>query len=138
MIPSWDLSHNGEKLSEVAYARFGRPDRIYVSRSFPLSLPTSRDDGQPARYVHKVFDEGASPPLVEGAGSDGVEVSEAIVQSTPAGRKQIKLMVAREAGNVRQIEIQRVPSNADASRLEVLLKLDREGSGQAHRSRPGA
>lgn len=129
MIPSWETSGAGEKLPEATYARYRRPDRIYVSRSFPLGLETSRDYGQPARFIYKVFDERAVAPLVESA-SDDLEVSEVILQSTPAGRKQIKLMVVREAGNVRQIEIQRVPPNADARRLDVLLKLDREGAAK--------
>ena len=51
------------------------------------------------------------------------------MHSTPAGRKQIKLQIAREAGLVREIQIQRVPTG-DATKLENLLTLDREASAR--------
>jgi hypothetical protein len=43
--------------SEAAWALGRRPDRTYLHRTFTLPLRTSRDYGQPARYVVKVFDE---------------------------------------------------------------------------------
>lgn len=52
------------------------------------------------------------------------------MSETPKGRKQIQLHVAREAGAVRQIEIQKVPRPPSRSKLEKLLTLNREQSAQ--------
>jgi Domain of unknown function (DUF4263) len=54
--------------------------------------------------------------------------TETVVTSTPGGRKQIKVQIARKAGEVREIQIQKVPSNPQAERMDVLLTLDREDS----------
>jgi hypothetical protein len=106
------------------YARGRLPGRTYVSRTFLLDLRASQDYGQPARYVTKVFDE--KPPLSRD--EPEIERSEAVVTSTPGGRKQIKVQIARKAGEVREIQIQKVPSNPRADRMEVLLTLDRDDS----------
>jgi hypothetical protein len=111
-------------LSEAEYARRRLPTRNYFSRSFRLKLPRSRDFGQPARFACKVFDEADMDFLDPSA--PGIERSEEIVDETPRGRKQIRLQLAREAGQVREIEIQRVPASGDA--VETLLTLDRNGS----------
>jgi hypothetical protein len=110
-------------LSEADYARGRLPTRTYVSKSFALGLTGSRDFGSPARYVCKVFDEDEmeTPGLTE-----GVERTEAVVDETPGGRKQIQVQVAREAGEVREILIQRVPKSGDS--IDRILRLDREGS----------
>jgi hypothetical protein len=47
---------------------------------------------------------------------------------TPAGRRQVTFQVARHAGEVRQIEIERVRMWGGEPRLESVLRLDREGS----------
>lgn len=49
------LDDDQPSLAEYALGR--RPDRAYLHASFPLRLPTSRDFGEWARYVVKVFDE---------------------------------------------------------------------------------
>jgi hypothetical protein len=69
-------------------------------------LSGSRDFGQLARYVCKVFDEDEME--FEGP-RGGDERTEAVVDETPGGRKQIQVQVAREAGEVREILVQRVP-----------------------------
>jgi antiviral defense system Shedu protein SduA len=111
-----------QDLSEAEYARRRLSTRTYVSRSFRLKLPGSRDFGQPARYVHKVFDEDGMEALDPVA--EGVERTEETVDETPRGRKQVQ--VARDAGQVREILIQRVPRSGDS--VEHLLRLDRDGS----------
>jgi hypothetical protein len=52
------------------------------------------------------------------------------VNTTPGRRKQIKIQVTRQAGNVRHIEIQRVPTDPDATALQTILTLDREASAR--------
>jgi hypothetical protein len=47
--------------NEVTWARGRLPDRTYAYKTFPFHLRTSRDYGQPARYICKVFDEAAEP-----------------------------------------------------------------------------
>lgn len=51
-----------------------------------------------------------------------------VITTSPGGRKQLQLHVAREAGSVRKLRIQRVPTTGDRSRLETVLELDREQS----------
>jgi hypothetical protein len=53
-----------------------------------------------------------------------------VVDETPAGRKQVKIQVTRQAGNIRQIEIQRVPTTPGATEMQQVLKLGREASAQ--------
>jgi len=84
----------------------------------------SRDLGQPARFIRKVFDE---EPSVD-ADDAAWERTEDIIMTSPGGRKQVQLQVSRAAGQVREIRIQRVPTNPSANRLETLLKLDRTAS----------
>ena len=117
-----------EPPNEVTCAQGRLPHRTYIARSFILNLPASQDHGQPARYITKVFDEPADeePPTAEIA----TIIEEHIVATTPGGRKQIKLQVVREAGNVRQLLLQKVPMNPDSVKLETLLDLDRAGAGR--------
>jgi antiviral defense system Shedu protein SduA len=103
--------------NEVTYARGRMPDRIYASKSFLAQWGS--DAGYPSRYVYKVFDEEVGPD-----GEDW-EWETHVVDTTPAGRKQLQMHVARAAGAVRQIRIQRVPTGTDAEKLETILTLDR-------------
>ena len=115
--------------SDEARWALGRlPDRIYINRSFPLNLPASRDHGRPARYVVKVFDEPA--PALEGSDTSKDEWTEEVVHVSPAGRKQIKLQVAGEAGAVRQIELEEVVEVGGKHEVKRLLRLGREDSGR--------
>jgi hypothetical protein len=79
--------------------------------------------------VVKVFDE---PSDVHGSGSTSTDLDweEAVIQTTPGGRKQIKLQIARQAGNVREILLERVATSSGEPKIETLLKLDREAAGR--------
>lgn len=57
-----------------------------------------------------------------------LEREEFIVHTSPGGRKQVKVQVVRESGNVREIVIQKVPTNSAAARMDTILTLDREAS----------
>lgn len=104
--------------NEVTYAEGRLTTRTYASRSFTLEF--GRDRGQPARYVHRVFDE------VVTEDDDEWEWTNDVVYTTPGGRKQLQLQVAREAGAVRKLRIQKVPTSGDLTRLETALELNRE------------
>lgn len=126
---SWDEPFSlPEPPNEVTWAQGRQPHRTYIARSFILNLPVSQDHGQPARYITKVFDEplGEAPAAAETATTS----EEYIVATSPGGRKQIKLQVVRAAGNVRQLLLQKVPTNPDSAKMETLLDLDREGAGR--------
>jgi hypothetical protein len=74
-----------------------------------------------------VFDE---TPETLRRHTGGIVWDEAVIAATPGGRKQIKLQVAREAGRIREIQIQKVPTDPGAERMDVLLNLDREQSAK--------
>lgn len=111
-------------MTEADYARGRLPGRTYISRTFRLRNTRSRDFGQLARFVSKVFDE---PEEME-PDSGTLERTEDVIMETRGRRKQIRFQVSREAGKVREIKIQRVPSDESVGRLENLLELDRTAS----------
>jgi hypothetical protein len=111
---------------EASWALGRHPDRTYLHATFRLQIRGSRDYGQPARWVVKVFDETAEGRST----SPDLEWEEAVVDSTPGGRKQIKLQVARQAGSVREIQLERVVTTGGRPRVEPLLTLDRDGAGR--------
>lgn len=113
--------------NEVTFARGRLTERTYVSRTFRLDLRASADYGQPARFVSKVFDE--SPTTLD-RDTPGIDWEDMVISTTPGGRKQIKLQVAREAGQIREIQIQKVPADPTAERMDVLLNLNREQSAR--------
>lgn len=104
--------------NEVTYAEGRLTTRTYASRSFRMEF--GRDRGHPARYVYRVFDEAVT------ADDDNWEWTNDVVYTTPGGRKQLQLQVAREAGAVRKLRIQKVPTSGDLTRLETVLELNRE------------
>lgn len=106
--------------NEVIYARGRQAECIYANRSFIAQF--AADAGHPSRYIYKVFDE-AYPD-----NSDDWEWTTYVVDTTHGGRKQLQLQVAREAGAVRKIRLQRVPTDPDATALENMLTLDRAQS----------
>lgn len=81
------------------WAEVRRAGRTYISKS--ISKPG--EPGVPARYIHKVFDPDTSTELE--IASDGAEW---LVTKSPKGRHQVKLLVAREAGHVSEIWLQRI------------------------------
>lgn len=123
-MPAWRRPFAKEDLGDAGYARRRLPGRTYASKSFPLRVTRSRDYLQPARFVCKVFDEDDQDRLDPAA--PDIEWTEEIVEETPGGRKQIRVQLAREAGQVREIQIQRVPRSGRS--VERLLTLDRDGS----------
>lgn len=116
----WDLTRftPPAQLTDADYANARMPDRLYLSKVFTLQFQTSRDFGQPARYVTRVFDI----PESEAEEDDGWEWEEMTIHQSPAGRVQVKAMVAREAGVVRQLKIEKVTASA----LDPLVTLDRD------------
>lgn len=108
--------------NEVTWANGRLTTRIYASRSFDMAF--GQDAGQKARYIHKVFDEAPTDD------DDEWEWTNCVVFTTPGGRKQIELNVARSAGTVRKIRIQKVPTSGDLTRLEPVLELDRDQSAR--------
>lgn len=83
-----------------------------------------QDKGYPARYVRRVFDE------VHTEDEPSWEWLSHVVFSTPKGRKQLEIQVARSEGSVRKIRIQKVPTSGDRTKLEPVLELDREQSAR--------
>lgn len=110
-----------EEGNEVVWARGRLPNRIYPTRSFIARF--AADAGHPSRYIYKVFDE-----AVDADGGDEWTWTVHVVDTTHGGRKQLQLQVARHAGAVRQIRVQRVPTDPAATELETMLTLDRAQS----------
>src|SRR5690554_4630154 len=106
----------------VTYAQGRLTTRTYVSKSFTTRF--GRDAGHPGRYIHRVFDE---EEVKDEAGWDWTVH---VIYTTPENRKQIELHVAREAGSVRRLRIQKVPTSGDKTKLEQILDLDREQSAR--------
>jgi hypothetical protein len=115
---------NSEVEPDLFFGRGRRPDRIYFSRTFALRSRRSGTRGQPARYVTKVFDEVAdeSFPAVVDEEIGTMEVVR-MVNAAPE-RKQLKLMVAREAGEVHKLELQEIRFDPAATWARRLLTLD--------------
>jgi Domain of unknown function (DUF4263) len=110
-----------EEANEVTFAEGRLTTRTYASKSF---IATFGDDiGQPTRYIYRVFDEVFTA-------DDEWDWTNEVVYTTPAGRKQLQLQVARSAGAVRKIRIQKVPLSGDLSKLETVLQLDRDQSAR--------
>lgn len=112
------IFENGPQASEVTFAEGRLPTRTYATRSFTTQF--GRDAGEPSRYVYRVFDERMEPDQQEW------EWSMEVISTSPGGRKQLQLHIARESGSVRRLRIQRVPTSGDQTRLETLLELDRD------------
>jgi AcrR family transcriptional regulator len=104
--------------NEVTYAAGRLTTRTYASRSFKMAF--GRDVGEHARYIHRAFDE------VVTEDANDWEWTKDVVFTTPGGRKQLELQVARSAGAVRKLRIQKVPTSGDLTKLETVLELDRD------------
>ncbi len=88
-----------------------------------MQRTNSDDDGSQARFVYKVFD-----PLGETIlDYDGEEW---LIRETEAGRYQFKLLIAREAGNVKELWIQRVPAAGAHGSVRNLLNLKQPEVGR--------
>ena len=113
--------HLGEDKTETLYASGRLSGRTYASKTFSIAGELSRDFGQPARFIYKIFQNNEESELT-------LEGDEWLVRETAAGRYQIKLLVAREAGRVKRLWIQRVPGPGHRGRVKTLMCLDRENS----------
>lgn len=107
-----------EEPDETTFAVGRLPDATYASRSFNINRSSSRDFGQPARFVYKVFDNESETLVVR-------EGDEWLLRETPGGRVQIKLLIAREAGRVKELWIHRVPTDGVGA-VRTLLNLKNE------------
>lgn len=108
-----------DSVDETAAAQGRLPDRTYVSRGFTNPLPGSRDVGEPARFVYKVFDD----PDETAVERDGEVYT---VRDADGGRFQVKICVVREAGNIRDLWVQRVPATGRPDKVRNVLHLRRE------------
>ena len=113
----------GETKDDTIYAQRRLPGRTYASTGFVINRPSSRDFGQPARFVHKVFDTDGETRVVY----DGTQW---LISETPKGRYQVKLLVAREAGAVKELWIQRVPPVGSSENVKVLANFRREDAAR--------
>lgn len=88
---------------EATWIQGRQPGYTYASRSFPLKRPASADDGLPARFVCKVFDD-------DGGAQGEVELDGSVwsIHESPAGRVQVKLLIARESDNIKDLWIQKL------------------------------
>lgn len=106
--------------TEVTFAEGRLTTRTYASKSFTAAF--GQDEGHPSRYIYRVFDEVVSDD------DDDWDWTNEVVFTTPGGRKQLQLQVARSAGAVRKLRIQKVPTNGDLTRF---------GKGAGARQGPG-
>jgi hypothetical protein len=93
----------GEGTRESYFASQRSTDRFYASKSFTIDRVMSSDHGQPARFVHKVFDNDVESRV-------DLDGEEWIISTSPGGRVQVKLLVAREVGRINELWIQRIPT----------------------------
>lgn len=118
-----------EPSNEVEWMLSRQPYRNYVSKSFSASF--GRDQGQPSRYISQVFDED-NAAAEDGDCDEPITRDESthVIGETPKGRKQIRLHIVKDAdaGVVREVCIQKVPTNSAKTKLDSLLTLDREQS----------
>lgn len=104
--------------NEVTFAEGRLTTRTYATRSFTAAF--GQDQGHASRYIYRAFDE------VVTEDDDDWDWTNEVIYTTPGGRKQLQLQVARSAGAVRKLRIQKVPTSGDLTRLETVLELDRE------------
>jgi len=112
-----EIPSDEEGASQWLYAWRRHPRSIYISRSFPI-IPPSQDAGFDGRFIHKVFDPSQPEPIDD----NDERLEETVVEGV---RRQIRLLVAKEPGRVKEIKIQRVFADGD---IEDVLTLNRRQS----------
>lgn len=117
-----EWGHNYDEADETEYAQGRRPDKTYLNKSFRLQRPGSDDDGKPARFICKVFDPTTGSTIER-------EADEYVIRESPGGRYQVKLLVAGEPGNVKDIWIQRVPTSG-GGQIQTHLHLPQPEAGK--------
>lgn len=132
---SWDLDSFDDDADETTWMQGRLSGHTYVSRGFPLKRSGSDDDGKPARFITKVFDG-------DGCESGTVEVDGAVwpVASSPAGRSQVKLLVAGSSDRIKDLWIQKLTTTKDgATKAGSVLHLrseDAQALAQLFRNLP--
>ncbi len=111
--------------TDADYAALRLTSRTYVSKTFLMQRGTVQDLGQPARYIHRVFNH---PTDSKGASDDDLYWTEHVVHESPRGRVQITLQVARAAGAIRMIQLRRVTTTNAGSTFDNLAEFDRAES----------
>ena len=104
-------------LTETNYARGRVAGRTYLSKIFVNNRESSPDFGELCRFVYKVLDTTEESTLE-------LEGSAWVVRTTPAGRFQIKVMICRDEGRIKDLWIQRVPGPGLDGPTTTLLHLD--------------
>ena len=111
-----------QKLDQEGYWMSRRlPFRTYVSSTFEHQRPNSSYNGEPARFVYKVFDEAHETDL------EDCEALSWTIRESPAGRVQVKLLVVREVGHVKQLMVYKLTSRANGKPSSEML-LDLQGA----------
>jgi hypothetical protein len=87
--------------NDVTYAEGRLTTRTYASKSFTAAF--GQDQGHPSRYIYRVFDEVVTDD------DDGWEWTNDVVFTTPGGRKQLQLQVARDFAHQRVAAEQPMP-----------------------------
>jgi len=119
-MTDWDITGWEEPEPDEATFMSGRQEgRTYYSKSFTLPRPGSADDGQPARFMYKVFDDdGGEEAVIEADGTSwGIHRSE-------AGHAQVKLLLARESTHVKDLWIQRLRDTKNGLQCYTVLHLN--------------
>ncbi|MBH0129353.1 Shedu immune nuclease family protein [Salinibacterium sp. NK8237] len=105
---------------EAGFAQSRIPGRTYVSKSFENGNPHSKDFGKPSRFVYEVFDDdGAASTLIRTGEEWTVEAGE-------SSRTQIKILISREAGQLVDLWIQRVPAAGVIGPVKEVLRVRRD------------
>ena len=111
-----------EKLDQEGYWISRRyPSRTYVSSTFEHQRPNSSYNGEPARFVYKVFDVTHQTDL------EDAEALRWTIRRSRAGRVQVKLLVVRDVGHVKHLMVYKQVTRANGEDSSELL-LDLEGA----------
>ncbi|CAL8979480.1 hypothetical protein CELL_03197 [Cellulomonas sp. T2.31MG-18] len=110
---------DGPADDETYYAQGRVPGRTYASRGFSINVPESRDFGKPARFAYRVLD-------VDEQSMVSLDGHEWVVAEAPGGRYQFKLLIARDAGQIKDIWIQKIPAPGASGRARTVLNLKRD------------
>lgn len=114
--------------TEVEYARRRVPDRTYASKTFVMQFPReSPDFGENSRFVWKVFDCDEPENFDD---LTGLDREEHVLSTTPGGRKQLRVQITRQSGNIREIKIQKVPTDLESTTLKDIITLNRKESAR--------
>ncbi|MDN5973073.1 Shedu immune nuclease family protein [Bifidobacterium crudilactis] len=91
-------------LDSASYITGRKTDRTYISKGFTHRKPelSEDDSGVPARFVCKVFDDDGS------RGKVTLNGQEWLISETPKRRYQVKLLLARDKGEIEDLYIERV------------------------------